>query len=163
MWDQLLIGRALFWRFSRAVFIGGCQERPQTAQGLLSNDSLEFGGPMIERILKVTSWLIVAALVIITIVPANERPITGLQHDLEHFSAFWVAGLTFGLAYAGYLRAYLLSAIVFTLALELSQIPLATRHARLEDFVVDATGACLGIVVAYACRKLKDNWAGAAS
>ena len=112
---------------------------------------------MIEKILKAASWLVLVGLVIVTIVPANERPVSGLQHDLEHFSAFSLAGLMFGLAYAGHLRALSLSAIAFTLALELSQIPLATRHARLEDFVVDAAGACLGIVVAHAWRKLTKN------
>jgi VanZ family protein len=116
---------------------------------------------MIENILKAANWLIIVGLVIVTIVPANERPITGLQHDLEHFSAFALAGLLFGLAYAGHLRAWLLSAVVFSLALELSQIPLPTRHARLEDFVVDAAGACLGIVVAHACRKLTKIWVAA--
>lgn len=116
---------------------------------------------MLEKFLRAASWLIIAGLLIVTIVPANVRPVTGLQHDLEHFAAFCLAGLMFGLAYAGHLRAFLLSAIVFTLALELSQIPLATRHARLEDFVVDATGACLGIVVAYAYRELRKDWAGA--
>jgi VanZ family protein len=112
---------------------------------------------MIEKILKAASWLIIVGLVIVTIIPADERPVSGLQHDLEHFSAFSLAGLMFGLAYAGHLRALSLSAVAFTLALELSQIPLATRHARLEDFVIDAAGACLGIVVAHACRKLAKN------
>jgi len=113
---------------------------------------------MIENILKAASWLVIVGLVIVTIVPANERPSTGLQHDLEHFSAFGLAGLLFGLAYAGHLRALLLSAIVFTLALELSQIPLATRHARLEDFIVDAAGACLGVVVAHVSRNFAKSW-----
>jgi VanZ family protein len=122
---------------------------------------LEFGDLMMEKVLKAASWLAIVGLVIVTIVPANERPVSGLQHDLEHFSAFGLAGLMFGLAYAGHLRALLLSAIVFALALELSQIPLATRHARFEDFVVDAAGACLGIVVAHVCRKLTKNRVGA--
>jgi VanZ family protein len=117
---------------------------------------------MMEKTLKAISWLIILGLVIVTIVPADERPVTGLEHDLEHFVAFALAGLTFGLAYAGHLGARCVSAIVFTLALELSQIPLASRHARVEDFVVDAVGACLGIVIAYALRKLAKNRAPAA-
>ena len=112
---------------------------------------------MMEKILKVATWLTIVGLVVMTIVPANERPVSGLQHDLEHFSAFGLAGLMFGFAYAGHLRALSLSAIGFALALELSQIPLPTRHARLEDFIVDAAGACLGILVAHACRKFTKN------
>jgi predicted membrane protein len=117
---------------------------------------------MIEKTLKTASWLIILGLVILTIVPADERPVSGLEHDWEHFVAFGLAGLTFGLAYAGHLGARCLSAVVFTLLLELSQIPLATRHARVEDFFVDAAGACLGIVVAHAFRKLTKNGAAAA-
>src|SRR5271156_3415318 len=48
---------------------------------------------MIENILKAASWLVAIGLGIVTIVPANERPVTGIQHDLEHFSAFGLAGL----------------------------------------------------------------------
>jgi VanZ family protein len=117
---------------------------------------------MIEKILKAASWLIILGLVIVTVVPADERPVSGLEHDWEHLFAFGLAGLTFGLAYAGQLGARCLGAIVFTLALELSQIPLASRHARLEDFVVDAVAACLGIVVANAFRRLTKKPAAAA-
>jgi VanZ family protein len=114
---------------------------------------------MIAKILKVASWLIIVGLVIVTIVPADERPVSGLQHDLEHFLAFGLAGLVFGLAYSGHVRALLAGALLFTLALELLQIPLATRHARVEDFIVDAAGACPGIMITYAWRKLSPNLA----
>jgi VanZ family protein len=116
---------------------------------------------MLEKILKVAGWIVIVGLVVLTIVPANERPVTGLQHNLEHFAAFVLAGLLFGFAYAGYLRALLFGAVVFALVLELSQIPLPTRHARLLDFVVDAAAACLGVVVAHASRKIVKVWAAA--
>ena len=116
----------------------------------------------LQKMLKATSWVMILGLVIVTVVPADERPITGLQHDIEHFLAFALAGLTFGFAYAQSLRVNLSSAFVFALALELSQIPLATRHARLRDFMVDAAGACLGIVIAHLCRKLIKDQAVAA-
>jgi len=117
---------------------------------------------MLQKMLKPASWVMILGLVIVTVVPANERPATGFQHDIEHFLAFALAGLTFGLAYAQSTRVNLLGAFVFTLALELSQIPLATRHARLRDFMVDAAAACLGIVIAHLCRKLIKDQAVAA-
>ena len=113
---------------------------------------------MLQKMLKPASWVMILGLVIVTVVPANERPATGFQHDIEHFLAFALAGLTFGLAYAQSTRVNLLSAFVFTLALELSQIPLATRHARLRDFMVDAAAACLGIVIVHFWRRwIKDQ------
>jgi len=109
---------------------------------------------MLQKMLKAASWVMIAGLVIATVVPASERPVTGLQHDVEHFLSFAATGLTFGFAYAQNLRVNLFSAVVFSLALELSQIPLATRHARLGDFIVNAAASCLGIVIAHLCRKL---------
>jgi VanZ family protein len=109
---------------------------------------------MMEKTVKTACWLIMLGLVIVTIVPANERPVSGLSHDWEHFIAFGLAGLMFGFAYAGHFRVLCVSAVVFALILELSQIPLMTRHASVEDFVVDATAACLGIAIAHAFRML---------
>src|SRR6516165_12433415 len=109
---------------------------------------------MLQKMLKPAGLVMILGLVIVTIVPASERPVTGLQHDIEQFLACALAGLTFGLACAQSTRVNLLGAFVFTLALELSQIPLATRHARLRDFMVDAAAACLGIVIAHFWRKL---------
>ena len=43
---------------------------------------------MLQKMLKAASWVIILGLVIVTVVPADERPVTGLQHDIEHFLAF---------------------------------------------------------------------------
>jgi VanZ like family len=113
---------------------------------------------MFVNVLRAASWFIILSLVIATVVPADERPVTGFQHDFEHLLAFGFAGATFGFAYAWRVHLTLLSAVVFSLALELIQIPLPTRHARFEDFVVDAAAACAGIVLAYGSRKLIGTW-----
>jgi VanZ family protein len=113
---------------------------------------------MFVKILRAASWVIILGIIITTIVPADERPVTGLQHDFEHFLAFGLAGATFGLAYVWRLHLNLFSAVMFALVLELSQIPLPTRHARFEDFVVDAVAVCLGIVLARVSRKLIGVW-----
>jgi VanZ family protein len=102
--------------------------------------------------LKVCAWVLILGLLILTIVPAADRPETGLQHDLEHFLAFGLAGIVVALAYPNRLLVLLLAAAMFTLALELIQIPLPARHARLEDFAVDTLGACGAIALAYLAR-----------
>ena len=93
-------------------------------------------------------------LTVLSVIPADERPVSGLQHVWEHFIAFGPAGFLIGLAYAMRFRWLYLGAIAFTLALELSQIPLATRHARVNDFIVDAVAACLGLAVSQAFRRV---------
>jgi hypothetical protein len=39
-------------------------------------------------------------LVVVTVLPASERPVTGVEHDYEHFLAFGFVGFTFALAYS---------------------------------------------------------------
>jgi VanZ family protein len=86
-------------------------------------------------------------LVILTIVPAAERPETGLQHDVEHFGAFLLLGLLFAFGFRAKARSMLLGSIAFAAFIEGAQIQLQTRHARLEDFLVDAAGLCVGILI----------------
>jgi VanZ family protein len=109
---------------------------------------------MMEKIFKAGACGSMLALAVLTVIPADERPVSGVQHVWEHFIAFGPAGFLFGLAYAMRFRWLYLGAIAFTLALELSQIPLATRHARVNDFIVDAVAACLGLAVVQAFRRM---------
>jgi VanZ family protein len=87
--------------------------------------------------LRAFAWLLVIGLVVVTVVPASERPVTGVQHGYEHFLAFSFVGFTFALAYSRPPILLMLAAIGFALFLELLQIPLPTKHARLEDFLTD--------------------------
>jgi VanZ family protein len=104
--------------------------------------------------LRVFAWLLVIGLVVITVVPASERPVTGVQHGYEHFLAFGFVGFIFALAYSQRPIVLMLSAIVFTAVLELIQIPLPTRHARLEDFFTDALASCVGIGFAHLSARI---------
>ncbi len=129
----------------------------KTSHGLVSGETAKTNWIeylMISRVLKIANWLVILSLAVLTVVPADDRPSTGLWHGSEHFFAFGLAGLLFEWAQPRELRTNLFAAVVFSLALELSQIALPTRHARLEDFLVDAIASCLGISVAYASRYL---------
>ena len=93
-------------------------------------------------------------------VPADDRPRTGAGQNFEHLLAFGLVGLVFSLSYAWRLRALVQSGIVFALLLELAQIPLPTRHARIEDFAVDAIGVSLGIMLVSLIRSIWKSFAG---
>jgi cell shape-determining protein MreD len=97
---------------------------------------------------RIIAWLLTAAVAFATLGPPQYRPHSGLGHDGEHALAFVLVGFAFGLAYS---RRRLLAAVVAVLligALELLQLWMPGRHATLEDFVVDALAACVGIAVA---------------
>jgi VanZ family protein len=99
-------------------------------------------------LLRIIAWLLTAAVVFATLGPARLRPHSELGQDGEHALAFVLVGLAFGLAYP---RRRLLTAgtaVILIGVLELLQLWMPGRHARLEDFVVDALAACMGIAVA---------------
>jgi VanZ family protein len=91
-------------------------------------------------------------IVVLTVVPASDRPETGVEHTFEHLLAFGLVGLVFSLAYSWRPMVLITSGIVFALLLELAQIPLSTRHTRIEDFLADAFGAGIGITLAYLAK-----------
>lgn len=94
------------------------------------------------------AWLLAAAVSFTTLGPPGLRPHSDLGQDGEHALAFILVGLAFGLAYP---RRRLLStaaAVVLIGVLELMQFWAPGRHARLEDFLVDALTACIGFALA---------------
>ena len=104
-------------------------------------------------ILGLFAWGLAAAIAYATLGPATQRPHSNLGQNGEHALAFVLLGLAFGLAYA---RAPLRTAalvIAYTGLIEVLQFLAPGRHARLEDFLVDALAASLGIVAAVAL-----NW-----
>jgi hypothetical protein len=46
-------------------------------------------------------------------------------------------------------------AFLFCGAIELLQLPLATRHARLSDFVIDFFASCFAIVLVFLIGEIK--------
>jgi hypothetical protein len=106
--------------------------------------------PILTRCSAVAAIL---AVVFLTVAPAQERPVTGLGQIPEHLLAFGLVGITVALATNLQFRYLLAGAISFALLLELAQIPLPTRHARIEDFIIDALGACGGVLIVSALRR----------
>jgi VanZ family protein len=101
-------------------------------------------------ILRLFAWLLAAAVTFATLGPARLRPHSELGQDGEHAFAFILVGLAFGLAYPRHRLLTSVIAVVAIGAIELLQLWAPGRHARLEDFVVDALAACAGMVIAAA-------------
>ncbi|MCK1739751.1 VanZ family protein [Bradyrhizobium sp. 139] len=97
---------------------------------------------------RIFAWLLAAAVTFATLGPPGLRPHSELGQDGEHALAFILVGLAFGLAYGDRRRAVAALAVVFIGVLELMQFWAPGRHARLEDFLVDAGTACIGFALA---------------
>lgn len=101
-------------------------------------------------LLRISAWILAAAVAFATLGPANLRPHSDLGQDGEHALAFVLVGLAFGLAYSKRRWSVAMIAVVLIGVLELLQFVAPGRHARLEDFVVDALTACIGFVLSAA-------------
>jgi VanZ family protein len=98
-------------------------------------------------VIRLAAWIVVVGLVLLSIVPPPLRPDSDLPHNLEHLASFFLAGVLWYLAYSNRLLLWLGVAVLYAGGIELLQLLAPGRHARFADFVVDALGACTGILV----------------
>ena len=99
-------------------------------------------------ILRLFAWLLAAAVTFATLGPPRFRPHFYLGQDGEHALAFVLVGLAFGLAYSRHRLLTSAISVVMIGVIEILQIWAPGRHARFEDFAVDALAALVGITVA---------------
>jgi VanZ family protein len=98
-------------------------------------------------LLKLAAWLLAAAVTFATLGPPRYRPHAALGQDGEHALAFVLIGLAFAMAYPKQRRLTLMIAVAAIAVLEVLQLFVPGRHARLEDFLVDAVSACIGFAI----------------
>jgi VanZ family protein len=99
---------------------------------------------------RIFAWVLAAAVAFATLGPPDYRPHSDFGQNGEHALAFVLIGLAFGLAYT---QRRLLTAAIAVAGIgmiEILQFWAPGRHARLEDFVVDALAACAGLAAAAA-------------
>jgi VanZ family protein len=101
-------------------------------------------------LVRAFAWLLAAAVTFATLGPPSLRPHSDLGQDGEHALAFILLGLAFGLAYRQRRLAVAAVSVVLIGLLELMQLWAPGRHARLEDFLVDALTTCVGFALAAA-------------
>ncbi|WFU19275.1 VanZ family protein [Bradyrhizobium sp. CB3481] len=101
-------------------------------------------------ILRLAAWGLAAAIAFATLGPAEQRPHSNLGQNGEHALAFVLLGLAFGLAHTRSRSLTAAFVISYTGLIEIMQFWAPGRHARMEDFAVDAIAASLGLVAAAA-------------
>src|SRR3954451_5400645 len=99
-------------------------------------------------ILRIIAWLLTAAVAFATLGAPRYPPDSPLGQQGEHALAFVLVGLAFGFGYPRHRALPAGIAVVLIGVLELLQLWMPGRHARLEDFIVDALAASAGIAAA---------------
>jgi VanZ family protein len=98
---------------------------------------------------RMAAWVLTATIVILSLVPPSLRPETGTPHILEHFIIYAATGFTFGLGFSTRRHDVLaIFLVIFSGSIEIAQLFVPGRHARLTDFIIDAVSACIGLVTA---------------
>jgi VanZ family protein len=71
---------------------------------------------------------------------------------MEHFLVHILLGVAFGIGYPKRIWLQVLGLVALTGAIELAQIFVPGRHARMSDFLIDSGAACLGIGLVRICK-----------
>jgi VanZ family protein len=112
-----------------------------------------------RRLFQIVAWLLLVAIVVLSVVPPEDRPVTPAPHDFEHVAIFVATGLAFGLGYAGRYLVQILGLIAFSAAIEIIQLGIPGPHARVSDFIVDALSVSIGVGLAFLLVEYK-SYAG---
>jgi hypothetical protein len=104
---------------------------------------------------RLCAWLLLGAIVVLSLVTPSMRPVTAAPHGLEHAAIFAITGFAAALGYPGRPAPTMAALVVFSGAVEIAQLFAPGRHARLIDFVVDAAAACIGAAAAHLIARLR--------
>lgn len=98
--------------------------------------------------------IVLLGLAAITLGPVGLRPELPLPNQLQRAIGFGVAGMVLGVAFGSRWRWALLIVVVAAGGLELLQLIVPGRDARLLDFVVKTIAGCLGVGFVAATRQM---------
>lgn len=103
----------------------------------------------LQKSARYASWVCIAAIIGLSLVPGNERPHTGLAGKVEHFIAYAGTGIVGSIGYATLRCRGLFWAAVVTLSfvLELLQQYVPGRGPDPLDAVASSAGLTAGILV----------------
>jgi hypothetical protein len=109
---------------------------------------------MLRALFRIAAWLMLIAILAVTIVPIGMRPQSGLGPEPERVAAFLVLGLLFSLGYHD--RNWLLTlglVVAAGLGIEALQIFSPTRHPTVDDAMIKAIAGIVGVLAGLVITK----------
>jgi hypothetical protein len=100
---------------------------------------------MAIRALRIAAWLLLAAIVAITLVPGELRPVSGGPVQFERLGAFLALGIAFGLGYPAWPLRMLGLVCLVAVGSEFLQEIVPSRHAVGMDAALKMAGATIGL------------------
>jgi VanZ family protein len=111
-----------------------------------------------DLVVRIVAWGLAATIVVLSLVPPDLRPETGVPHKLEHFLIFAATGAAFGLGYEARRGRLAIQLVIFAGVVEIAQLFAPGRHARLSDFLVDAVAICAGSIAGSLAKEARTHW-----
>jgi VanZ family protein len=102
-----------------------------------------------QLISQASAWILLTTIMVLSLVPPQDRPVTSLPHLVEHLSIFLATGLVFGVGYPQRRLFQFVTLLAFAAAIELAQLLVPGRHARLSDFLIDALAMTVGLWIGF--------------
>jgi hypothetical protein len=100
---------------------------------------------MLANTLRGMAWISLLAVAVMTLGPADLRPVTIAPPNFERLAAFVVVGIFFGAAYLRNVPILVVALVCAAGLLELVQLLVPNRHATTLAFMFKATGGGMGI------------------
>jgi VanZ family protein len=97
---------------------------------------------------RCVSWTLALIILALSVVPPTSRPVTSAGHSLEHLAIFLAFGLAYGVAYQRTPMRTLVQVLLFACLIELVQVFVPGRHARILDIGLDGGAGAAGWLVA---------------
>ncbi len=108
-------------------------------------------------LLKTAAWSILAIIAFVTLSPIGFRPHTITNVNIDRATAYAAAGVVFTLAYPRSWKTAAVLLILGAVGFELLQALQPTRHARIDDALIKAAGAALGVAVGHVWNRVLDR------
>ena len=107
---------------------------------------------MVPKLSQIAAWMLLFAVVVVTVVPVEYRPSTNLPLKVERGLAFAVLSCSFTLAYPRRWKLIVVLACLAAVSLELMQLLVPSRDASPVDATVKVIGSLSGTAGALVLR-----------
>lgn len=113
----------------------------------------------LKRLLVLAAWTGVLTIIILSLVPGQERPHTGFTGHEEHFAAYAATGAVFALAFRHRIRRLwsIFGLSLLSVAMEIGQNFSPGRHPAVSDVLFSSLGAVAGIAAGTVMLLLLDG------
>jgi hypothetical protein len=110
---------------------------------------------MLRTFAKVAAWVSVGFIIYATLVPLGMRPTAGeIGPDYERFASYAVTAALMVLAYPRHPVRVGLMVVALAVLLEISQLAIPDRDARVADAAVKVAGGLSGLMLSLLFRRL---------